>query len=103
MVEYEAQISRKRKEIFRNFCISLLYVINIRKTFNITNHKFRSFKLLAKRRASPGYARNRGFGSSGFIDFSFDKFVLSKLRQHFFMVTIVFSMSSIVFCKLSNL
>ena len=24
---------------------------------------------LAKRRASPDYARNRGFGSSGFLDF----------------------------------
>ena len=24
---------------------------------------------LAKRRASPGYARDRGFGSSGFLDF----------------------------------
>ena len=29
---------------------------------------FLPFILLAKRRASPGYARNRGFGSSGFPD-----------------------------------
>ena len=35
-----------------------------------------NLQLLAKRRASPGYARDRGFGSSGFLDF-FDKLVLS--------------------------
>ena len=42
--------------------------------FSITFHAcFQSMKFtsLAKRRASPGYARNRGFGSSG-------KFVLSR-------------------------
>ena len=30
---------------------------------------YQLFKKLAKRRASPGYARDRGFGSSGFLDF----------------------------------
>ena len=41
---------------------------------------FRLFPQFTKRRASPGYARDRGFGSSGFPKFFFDKLVMSRFH-----------------------
>ena len=37
---------------------------------------------LAKRRASSGYARDRGFGSSRFLD-CYEKFVLSRFHGRY--------------------